>query len=574
MGKRKKVILAAVIIAIILVMILAAAAIYKMVAPSNVKKELNSVFELKENEVALIIDDAVREERGYKIDGETYVPAAVASDYMDERIFVDDTEEVLSYASADGLIQAEVGEVSYRKDRNREESKAPFLIKQGDSLYVAMTFIQEHASCYLKEYSSPDRIVVMSDRTKAYTFGTLNSNTRLRTGPGKKYPYLVEITEGSRVFIEKSIQQENEYMAITTEDGITGYVPIERVEKGEEAAWKFDKQPASFEQNAMDGTVCLAWHQVTNDASSASLPGGIGDATPMNVLSVTWFALSDNKGNYTSLANSSYVAQAHAANRKVWGLINDFGESMKGEKLKLGKILGTTSIRTKLVNALVASAIQYDLDGLNIDFEFVTADSADAYLEFLRELTLKCHANGIVVSVDNYNPADYNAFYNLEEQGRVVDYVILMAYDEHYRGGGKSGSVSSLGFVQNGVETAVAKVPKERIITALPFYTRLWKEVKTKSGEKKVTSPGAYGMSAAESLLRENGASSKWDEKTGQYYAQYKKDGATYKIWLEEETSLEKKIEVVKKCDVAGVAFWKLGFERAVTWKTIAEALK
>jgi spore germination protein YaaH len=174
-----------------------------------------------------------------------------------------------------------------------------------------------------------------------------------------------------------------------------------------------------------------------------------------------------------------------------------------------------------------------------------------------------------VVSVDNYTPASYNAFYNLEEQGRVVDYVILMAYDEHYKGSDEAGSVSSLGFVKSGVEGVLAKVPKERVVVGLPFYTRLWKVEKG----KKPTST-AYGMSAAESVLRENEAASKWDDETGQYYAQYKSGGATYKIWLEEETSIQKKLEVVKENDVAGVAFWKLGFERAVTWKTIQETLK
>ena len=200
------------------------------------------------------------------------------------------------------------------------------------------------------------------------------------------------------------------------------------------------------------------------------------------------------------------------------------------------------------------------------------AASADAFLEFLRELVLKCHANDIIVSVDAYTPADYNAYYDLEEQGRVVDYVILMAYDEHYAGSEKSGSVSSIGFVQSGVKNILAKVPAERVVVALPFYTRLWHEVKTKKGVR-VTS-AAYGMSSAESLLRANDVTPKWDKKTGQYYAQYKGNGGTYKIWLEEENSLKRKMDVVAANKVAGVAFWKLGFERSATWLTVETALK
>ncbi len=564
MGKRKKVVIIAVIVAVLLVLFLGAAAVYRYVAPSSVKKDLTSFFEMEQNQVALIVDDTMLEERGLKIDDQIYIPADIASGYMDERIYVDEKENILSYVTSDGLIQASADSTSYKIGKESQESQQPFLTVQEETAYVSLSFIQEHASCDFTEYSNPSRLVIMTDRDKEYTFGTLLKSTRVRTGPGKKYAYLTELAEGSRVIVENEIKQENEYMAVTTEDGVTGYVPIERVGSTETGTWEFTKEPEVFEQKSLGENVCLAWNQVTNEESSKTLPSSVSQAASMNVISVTWFALSDNKGNYSSLANGDYVSQAHAQGLKVWGLINDFDKN-----IKMTKILGTTSVRMKLVNSLVASAIRYDLDGINIDFENITKDSADAYLEFLRELTIKCHVNDLVVSVDNYTPASYNAFYNLEEQGRVVDYVILMAYDEHYKGSDEAGSVSSLGFVKSGVEGVLAKVPKERVIVGLPFYTRLWKVEKGKK-----PTPTVYGMSAAESVLRENEAASKWDDETGQYYAQYKSGGATYKIWLEEETSIQKKLEVVKENDVAGVAFWKLGFERAVTWKTIQETLK
>ncbi|MCH5265941.1 MAG: glycosyl hydrolase family 18 [Lachnospiraceae bacterium] len=569
MDKRKKMVLTASVIAGLLVVALIIGAIYKYVAPSNVKRELNTVFELGENEVALIVDNVIREEKGRKIDGQTYVPAAVASACMDERIYVDTKEKLLSYTTEGGLIQVTPGAVSYTLGREEKKAETVILSEQEDGLYISLSFIAERASCYFQEYEEPSRLVIMSDRAKTYTFAEMEDDTRVRTGPNKKYDYLTEVPEGERVIVDGTKPQENEYMAVTTLDGVSGYIPVDSVAKTEDAGWTFERTPVSFTQKALKEIVCLGWHQVTNEASSGVLSASVAQAPAMNVISPTWYALSDNKGNFTSLANAGYVAQAHAAGLEVWALVNDFADD-----INLNAVLGRTSSRTKLINALVASAIQYDLDGINIDFENVKAKNADAYLEFLRELVLRCHANDLVVSVDNYIPAEYNAFYNLEEQGRIVDYVILMAYDEHYSGSEESGSVSSLPFVKNGLEATVAKVPKKRVITALPFYTRLWKEIKNKSGEITLAPPTAYGMSGAESVIRANGASPKWDDATGQYYAQFKADGATYKIWLEEETSLEKKLEVVMAQDVAGVAFWKLGFERAVTWKTIDEALK
>ena len=565
MDKRTKVIQRSILLIIILAILFTGVfMLYRYIAPSNEQRELNAYFEVKQGEVALVIDDELLEVRGKSIDGQIYVPAEIAATYMDKRIYVDTVESCLSYVTGDGLITAQAESAEYTVGKQTQTAGEPILKKIEEGYYVSLPFISEHASCYYKEYKDPSRLVIMSDREASYSFAKLNSDTRVRTGPGKKYAYYTEVPADGRVFVEEDVKQENEYMAVTTEDGVRGYIPVDRVAIKEQSVWNFDKQPESLKQISFGKTVCLGWHQVMNSTSSASLPASLEQATVLNVLSPTWYALSDNEGNFTSLANTSYVSQAHDRGLQVWGLVNDFGEG-----LKLEKVLGVTSHRNKLVNSLVATAIQHDLDDINIDFEKVSKDTAGAYLQFLRELTLKCHANDLVVSVDNYIPMDYNAFYDLEEQGRIVDYIIIMAYDEHFAGDDESGSVSSLPFVENGVKSVLEKVPAERTITALPFYTRLWKEVKG----KKPTSE-AYGMSGAESVVRANDASPTWDEETGQYYAQFKSGSATYKIWLEEETSLKKKLEVVKKNKCAGVAFWKLGFERAVTWSTIKDTLK
>lgn len=569
MTKKRRILLVSVLAAIIVAAVCAKPIFYMITELFEPGQEsLNELFKLKKGEVALVVNDELLEERALKEGDEIYVPMGIASGSMDQRIYVDTVEKSLSYATKEGVILAKAGEKDFVVGKEQKTANAPILYQKEEEYYVALSFIGQHASCFYKTYNNPDRLVIMSDRETVYTMGSLMKDTRVRKGPNSKYKYYVELKEGDRVFVETDIKQENEYMAVTTQDGISGYIPNDRLGKKEELTWKFDKQPESFAQNSMKGTICLGWHQVMNQTSSGSLPSSINEAGAMNVLSPTWYALRGDEGEFDSLASSSYVAAAHSAGKKVWGLINDFGKD--GKKIKLSKVLGITSNRNRLVNNLVASAIQHQLDGINIDFENVTKDTASAYLQFLRELTLKCHANDLIVSVDNYSPAKYNTFYDLAEQGRIVDYVILMAYDEHYRGSEESGSVSSLPFVERGIKGVLEKVPKERTVVALPFYTRLWKEAK--DGGKPTSE--AYGMSNAESVLRANDATSKWDDATSQYYAQFKSSGATYKIWLEEETSLGRKLAVVKKNKVAGVAFWKLGFERAVTWSTIRDALK
>lgn len=565
--KKKITIISLCSVAAVLIVLMVVVGIYKLVAPSSEKKDLNDVFQVKGNQVALIIDGIKQEETGIKKDGDVYVSAAMA-DYFDERAYVDETERILSYATNDGLIQALPDQKDYIFGVDKKTAKTPILTMIDNKPYVSVDFLKERASTQIKEFDSPSRIVVMSDRDKEYTVTKTATDVRVRTGPGKKYSYLEEIPQGKQLIVDENKKEENGFKPVITDDGVHGYVAKEDLNGELQATWKFEKSPEAFKAISMKKKVCLGWHQVSNEVSSKTVYSGTQMASSMNVICPTFYELSsENTGTFSSSANADYVSDAHAKNLKVWGLVSDFN---KGVKLSI--ICGRTSSRIRLVNALVGSAVSVNLDGINVDFEHVTKTNAKGYLEFLRELVLKCHANNIIVSVDNYPCENFNTQYNVAEQAKVADYVILMAYDEHYSGSEESGSVSSLSYVERGTDNMLKKVPKDKLIVGLPFYSRLWKEVNSKKGLK--ISSESYGMSAAESVIHSNDAKTKWDESTSQYYASYKSGKATYKIWLEEETSLEKKLRAVNKRKTAGVAFWKLGFERAATWKTIAENLK
>lgn len=566
---KNKVTVILIIVAIIGVLGAAGAIIFKKFAPSFTQRPMNEQYkELGKDEMLIVLNGRPIEVRGKLVNDVVYIPVDVAADSLNERIYWDSKESVLSLAMSDGLISVNAADsLRYTKGKENIETAFQILYEDGDTTYVAMDFVNQYSRINYTREAEPNRIIVQADFTQMNTFANLADEVRLRVGPNKKYDYLLELEKSQEVLVDTDTPPENEYQKILTLDGIEGYVPVEYLAEKTEKTWQTDKAEDLFPQIKMNEKICLGWHQMTVEVGAAELEAKVAQAGSLNVISPTWFALSDNKGNFTSLANSEYVSAAHARGLKVWGLVNDFNT-----KISLKKILGRTSIRTNLINNLVTAAIRYDLDGINIDFEKITKETAPAYLQFLRELVLRCHANGIVVSVDDYLPTESSAFYNWAEQGRVVDYVIFMAYDEHYAGSQESGSVSSLPFVKNGVELGLQYIPKERVVTALPFYTRLWKE--TKKGGKTEVSSSAYGMSSAESVVQSNGATTTWDEAAGQYYAEFKSEGALYRIWLEEETSLDKKLETVFSMDVAGAAFWKLGFERPVTWTTIAKYME
>ncbi len=302
----------------------------------------------------------------------------------------------------------------------------------------------------------------------------------------------------------------------------------------------------------------MAFHQVFSQAANSTYDSYMADVKGVNVIAPTWFRITDNEGTLECFAGSEYVIKAHNAGIEVWAVVTDVDY-----EVDMGAILSSSEKRTKLINELIAYAQQYSLDGLNIDFETIGSDYGDDFIQFLRELSIQTHANNIVLSVDNYAPTASTMYYNREEQGLVADYVIIMGYDEHWGGSQTAGSVASINFVENGILNTLKEVPAEKVINAIPFYTRLWK---TEGG---TVSSEAIGMDMAQNWVDTNGVELYWDNETCQYYGEIQKDNVLYQIWMEEEESIQVKLNVMDANHLAGVAEWKLNFERDSVWDCI-----
>ena len=306
------------------------------------------------------------------------------------------------------------------------------------------------------------------------------------------------------------------------------------------------------------------------------------DTKGLTTIAPTWFSIADTEGNMTSIASRDYVERAHQSGMDVWAVLRDFhgGISSYDETYQ---VLSYTSKRTKLIDQVIAAALSAGVDGINLDFELVSTECGEHYIQFVRELSVRCRQNELVFSVDNYVPQAYNAHYDLEEQGVVADYVIIMGYDEHTDSSYEAGSVASISYLENGIREALQSVPETRLIAGVPFYTRLWHETpKTEEelAEEAGTEAAAYpydvtsealGMDAAEKAVSDAGAQIIWDENTKQNYAEWEADGGTYRIWLEDEKSLEEKLKVIRENSLAGVAEWSLGMESSGVWDLILQ---
>ena len=565
------------ILVLIVIGIVGGAFLLKRYSPSKEKADLKKYYGIEQdNQVAVIIDNQILEAKAAMFDGKPYLEYSLVRDYLNDRFYWDSNENILLYTLPEGTIRADVGSNEYTLQKEKKSEDYTIIKTEGSTAYIALDFVQKYTNIEFKTYEDPQRVMIISDWGKIRT-ATVKKDTQVRYRGGVKSPYLTEVSKKDKVTV---IENEGDWKKVRTEDGYIGYIKKNclKNEKEETISREFEEQV--YTNISKDYTINMAWHVVTNQSANEKVLQTIADTKGLTTISPTWFTIADTDGNINSLASSQYVNYAHQSNIEVWALVRDFDGGI-GSYEESYEVLSHTSKRENLVNQLIAEALQTGIDGINVDFEKISAECGEHYIRFIRELSVKCRQNGLVLSVDNYVPKTYNAHYHIEEQGKVADYVIIMGYDEHYSGSYESGSVASLNFVKEGIEATLNAVPKEKVINAVPFFTRLWKEVPkteeelaeeagTEAAEYsvKVTSE-ALGMEAAEQAIADAGAQTTVDEATKQNYAQWEADGATYKIWLEDETALEEKLKLMKEYKLAGTAAWRLGFEKSSVWELI-----
>ncbi len=552
---------------IIIILILVGAWAVEKLSPSDEIMPLEDYYEVKESEVLIVLQDEIYDTRGLLIDGSVFIDYDTVVEQFNHRFYWDSNENILTYTTPGEIIRTEAGSKSYSVTKSMIETdmdtQIPTVYIFADKVYVSLDFVQKYSDLTYQYYENPSRAVVQY-KWGDYLFTEVLKDTQLRTGPNIKSPILTELSSGtSLMLVDTDEVPEKGFIKVMTEDGIKGYVKSRNTKESSYKTIESSYQEPEYTSQTRSGSVNLVFHQVFNKDAADNLGNLIAQTKGVNVVSPTWFSINDVSGTISSLATEQYVTRAKELGLEVWALVDDFNTEVSKYDL-----FSRTSRRDNLSNALIQAALDYKLNGINIDFEKISKDTGEHYVQFLRELSVKCRNNGIVLSVDNYVPAPYRTYYDQEEQGKIVDYVIVMAYDEFYSGSEVAGPVASIGFVTDAVNNILQLVPREKTIIAIPFYTRLWKELP--GGE---VSSESFAMTPAAKLLEDNGAEVEWSDEYGCHYAEYEKDGATYKVWLEDEKSIEEKMKVIYEADVAGIAAWKLGLEKEIVWNVITPYL-
>ena len=540
-----------------LVVIVAAMFVIVRYTPTKEKMSGYKYFDIDMNtdKVLVMIDGESYPDTGINIDGRLYLPQEFIADNINVGFYYDKESDATLYSDTSYIYAFMKNQNDYSDDTGKTYTMDYSVIRDVDGeCFIAWDYVAERTDCEYQYASEPDRLNVTLKRD-AKQCVTAGKKAAVRYRGGIKSPVLEYVSKGDRL---EYVDDIDEWIKVTTVSGYTGYV------KKSEVSDTFEyvrEQKAVEEHNFLlkKEKITLAWFQVSGTAGNSSIDNNISTISGVNVIAPTWYSVTDASGNMSSYASADFVSKMHQRGIDVWALVSDFDTNVDFAQLYSSK-----AARTNMVNKLVGEAKSYGFDGINLDYENIKSAYAKDYLQFVRELSVACERNGIVLSTDNYKPEAYNRCYNLKEQSRFVDYVIVMAYDEHYAGT-DAGSVASLPFVKEAVEDTVQLVGKEHVIAGIPFYTRIWT---TTDGN---TTSRAVGMQAAIDQLNSDGQVALWNDDCGQYVASYTVGNSTRQIWFEEEKSIEAKMQVIQQENTAGVACWKLGLEKSTVWSVISQ---
>ena len=554
---------APVLVVLILIVLVGAAGVVSFLInrykPGTEYMAGNEYFNLTdENSVALIQNGELQEEQAVLIGGEPYAAYTYVESQLNSCFYWDEETKGILLTTSGGVQTLLPGDAAVAKTPGGQ----PAVQQESDgTVYISLDVVKEYTDLDYAYYSDPNRVVIRNEWDGVEQATVQSDTAQVRQKGGIKSLILADVQKGDTLLYLENLDN---WCKVMTADGYTGYIQTEDISEPEAIEARTAKKD-SYERITRDHKINLVWHQSTSTESNDAMAEMTAEMTGVNVISPTWFSVTDETGTISSLASADYVKLAHDAGREVWGLIDNFNEAFDETT-----DLAYASVRSRIIEQLLAEAASCGMDGINVDFENLKEAGIPHYLQFLRELTSAAHAQNLVVSVDTPVPQAYTMYYQRGEQARFVDYMIVMAYDEHFAGSEEAGSVSSLPFVQQAVEEMTRVMPADQVICGIPFYTRVWTE---KFGQSAIISE-VLGMDGAKNYAKENQMTETWDASLGQNVATVETSDARYTIWMEDEQSMEEKLKVIQSADLAGVAEWKLGFECADVWSLISEYIE
>ncbi len=374
------------------------------------------------------------------------------------------------------------------------------------------------------------------------------------------------ITQNSPIV--KIISETDNMYHIQKSDGNTAYVM--KFDTGTANAKNFSQGFYAPKKNKiLKRNPSIAWQYVNKYTPEAPTK-----KSGIDILAPTWFSLNINSdGSVNGKADKGYSDMAHKNGYDVWATITN-SMSTTGAAQFTSRVMSETALCNKSIAQYIFYAALYDVDGINIDFENLLKTDRENLVSYTKKFRELSERQGLVLSIDVMIPSKWNSQYNRGELSKHVDYVALMAYDEHYRGSSKAGSVSSIPWVENAILSTLREgVPKDKLLLGVPMYTRLWGVNPDGSVSSVKTKTMSETASITEDYKNLYGKYPAYLDKTGQNYIEYTEGNITYKLWLEDQISMKNRLALIRKYSLAGIAAWQYDHTNDAIWDTIAQEL-
>lgn len=493
-------------------------------------------------------------------EGEAYVPMKFIKDTLDPHVFWDESGMMI-VTTKDKVVKLSKDSLTAYVNQHSVSLQFPVILEGNqpyvpastlETLYpVSTTHNQEVGIFSVQRLDTPNKI------------GEVSADTILRVRASLLSRRVRKLSTGDQVVI---YGETGRWLKVETKQGFCGFVP-KRLVTGVREEPPVIKEPSEYVPSPLEGNkVVLVWEQVDTVTPD---PAGIGKMPGLNVVSPTWFHLAGTPGELENRADMRYVNWAHSRGYQVWALFsNSFDPS------RTSVVLRDSDLRDKIISQLLIYAKIYKLDGINIDFENVNLADGRYLTQFVRELVPMLHGQGLTVSIDitvKSTSPNWSLFLERDKLAQVVDYVMLMAYDQYPHGSKVAGPVSAIPWAEWTVKKTLEEVPPEKLVLGVPFYTRLWQETRENSQAK--VAPRALGMEGIARWLKNENVTPKYQPDTGLLYAEKKIGSDTFKVWLEDVESMKKRVQLVNQYGLAGVAAWRRGFETEDIWEVIHDTL-
>lgn len=488
------------------------------------------------------------------VEGKVFASYTFANEYVDDRIFYDRNEKVLTLTNDREILRLYEGEnnISFAGIEGTYS-----IITLGDELYIEGKLLEDLFDVVIQK-GEDGRLYVATNVGIEQTTATVKRRARLRTHAKQKSTVVETIARGEKVHV---YSEEDGFVRVRSENGIIGYLPSDEIKDKEVTMVETPSQVEAWEINPLGETVKLMWDDMTIRSEKDWTTPKYANMKNINVISPAWFEFGDSEGNLSDIGMKSYVEDAHARGMQVWPILRHNFE----ETQLTAEILSSTRKRQYVIEQILDYAQLYGFDGINIDIENIQNETSAVWVQFMRELYPQLKAKGLIVTLDVYMPSNWSGHYEREKVSNSCDYFIVMAYDQHWSGSEEAGSVGELPWVESGIQATLEEVPKEKLVLGIPFYTRLWIE------SSEGLSAKSYSMTSMADLIATWDVTPTLDENSGQNYVEFTKDDKVYKVWIEDYESIYKRIQLMKEYDLAGYGAWRLGYETSDIWDILSK---